>query len=156
MPRRFTYKSRFKRRFFRFAKAPRFIYGQVGLLLLQPYQLSNNKITRFKLFLKKSSRRVDKTLRFAWFKLFPHLPLTRKVLGSRMGKGKGKFAGWIGQVPAGVYIAELKNLRFGRAKYFLRLLRSRVAAHSTIRLRYDRNVHLILRRAATIKKDVIW
>ena len=44
-------------------------------------------------FLKKSSRKFDKTLRYMWFHVFPHIPITRKVEGSRMGKGKGKLAG---------------------------------------------------------------
>ena len=48
---------------------------------------------RYKLFLKKAARRTDKTLRKVWFYVFPHLPITRKVAGSRMGKGKGKLAG---------------------------------------------------------------
>ena len=67
-------------------------YGQVGLKLLQPLRLTSRHIFRFKLFLKKGSKRVDKTYRKLWFNIFPTLPLTKKVLGSRMGKGKGKLS----------------------------------------------------------------
>jgi ribosomal protein L16/L10AE len=47
---------------------------------------------RLKLFLKKAARKTDKTLRRVWVNTFPHIPLTKKVIGSRMGKGKGKLS----------------------------------------------------------------
>jgi len=73
-----------------------------------------------------------------------------------MGKGKGKLAGWCTEVPAGIYLVELKNLRFGRTKYFLRLLQSRIAAKTTLHVRLDRNIPLVLKKSVSIKKDVVW
>lgn len=91
-PRKFIYKNIFKRRTFRTPKNNNIKYGQYGLKLLQPVRLNNKQIFRIKLFLKKSSRKFDKTSRYVWFNLFPHLPLSKKVEGSRMGKGVGKLA----------------------------------------------------------------
>ena len=39
------------------------IYGQAGLILLQPLRLQGKQIFRFKLVLKKSARKSDKTNR---------------------------------------------------------------------------------------------
>jgi ribosomal protein L16/L10AE len=60
-------------------------------MILKPVHLSAAQIFRFKLFLKKAVKKSDKTRRFAWLLAFPHLPLTKKPNGIRMGKGKGKL-----------------------------------------------------------------
>jgi large subunit ribosomal protein L16 len=92
-PRKFQYKNLHKHRRVINAKINKLTYGQYGLRILQPLWVNNKQIFRYKLFLKKAAKRSDKTSRKVWFNLFPHLPLTRKVEGSRMGKGKGKLAG---------------------------------------------------------------
>ena len=92
-PRKFTHKSTFKRRRFVTFKKAALNYGQFGLRILQPLWVNSKQIFRYKLLLKKAAKRADKTSRKVWFNLFPHIPLTRKVEGSRMGKGKGKLAG---------------------------------------------------------------
>jgi ribosomal protein L16/L10AE len=53
----------------------------------------NKAIFKIKLFLKKSVRRSNITNRLLWLNIFPHIPVTKKVIGSRMGKGKGKPSG---------------------------------------------------------------
>lgn len=80
----------FKRRFFRYPKNNSLNYGGMGIQILQPLRLHSKRMFRLKLFLKRAVRKVDKTRRYLWFNLFPHLPLTKKVKGSRMGKGSGK------------------------------------------------------------------
>jgi large subunit ribosomal protein L16 len=92
-PRKFTFKNRHKRRSLINFKKTTLSYGNFGLRILQPLWVNSKQVFRYKLFIKKSARRADKTSRKVWFNLFPHLPLTRKVEGSRMGKGKGKLAG---------------------------------------------------------------
>jgi large subunit ribosomal protein L16 len=92
-PRKFIHKSLHKkRRIINFRKS-NLSYGQFGLQILQPLWVNNKQVFRYKLFLKKAAKRADKTSRKVWFNLFPHIPLTRKTEGSRMGKGKGKLAG---------------------------------------------------------------
>ena len=92
-PRKFKFKNIQKRRKNVFLpKKGSLKYGQAGLIILQPLRLQNKHIFRFKLVLKKSARRADKTSRKSWVMAFPHLPLSKKVEGSRMGKGKGKLA----------------------------------------------------------------
>jgi len=66
-------------------------FGGSGLLILKPVQLTAIQIFRFKLLLKRASRKSERTRRFVWFSAFPHLPITRKPNGIRMGKGKGKL-----------------------------------------------------------------
>ena len=136
-PRKFDYKNIFKRRRFRRALANKLQYGQFGVRVLQPIQLTSKQIFRYKIFLKKAVRKADKTVRKAWFNAFPFLPLSRKVEGSRMGKGTGKLAGWIADLPSGINIVELKNLRTGRAEYYCHQVRHKLPVKSTLVRSYD-------------------
>lgn len=93
---------------------------------LKPFRLTGKKIFNLKIFLKKATKRSDKTRRLVWFNVFPHLPLSKKPLGMRMGKGVGKLAAWGSQLAGGITILEFKNLRFGRAVYFFKQASSRL------------------------------
>jgi large subunit ribosomal protein L16 len=92
-PRHFKYKTRQKaRRVLSYKRDHnKLTYGDAGLLLLRPVQLTSHHLFRFKLFLKRAMRKTDKTRRFVWFHAFPHIPLSKKPDGLRMGKGKGKL-----------------------------------------------------------------
>jgi len=155
-PRKFSYKNIHKRRFFRYSKPTNLLYGQVGLVILQPLRLNSKQIFRYKLFLKKASRKSDKTLRFTWFHIFPHIPLSRKVEGSRMGKGKGKLAGWSIELPSGITLFEFKNLRSGRAIYFCRQVSHKLPAKSRIVRRYSKYVPSIWNSKIKFSYDSIW
>jgi large subunit ribosomal protein L16 len=98
---------------------------------LKPFRLTGKKIFNLKIFLKKATKRSDKTRRLAWFNIFPHLPLSKKPLGMRMGKGVGKLVAWGSQLAGGITILEFKNLRFGRAVYFFKQASSRLPTQTT-------------------------
>lgn len=100
-------------------------FGTTGLLLLKPLQLTSKNIFKLKLFLKKSSRKSDKTFRKYWLFIFPHLPLSKKPIGTRMGKGKGKLELWYTNCQGGNIFIELKNLRLGRSIFFFNQIRYR-------------------------------
>jgi large subunit ribosomal protein L16 len=120
-PRFFKYKKLHKnRKFYYFKKIKNLSFGDAGLCLLKPTQLTSGHISKFKLFLKRAVRKPDKTKRLCWFNVFPHLPLTRKAVGSRMGKGKGKVQKWFTTIHAGTILFEITNLRFGRTCHFFK------------------------------------
>ena len=117
-PRKFKFKSRQKGRSAHTPSPLKFSYGTAALILLRPLRISAKKIFRLKLFLKRSSRKSDITKRAFWVSAFPHLPISKKPKGVRMGKGVGKLSHWFTQMRSGKAVVEFKNLRFGRAKYF--------------------------------------
>jgi large subunit ribosomal protein L16 len=82
--------------------------------------LTASQLFRFKLFLKRAIKKSDKTRRFSWFLAFPHLPLTKKPNGIRMGKGKGKLECWFTNISGGSILLEFKNLRKGRSDFFMK------------------------------------
>ncbi len=107
-------------------------YGDCGLLTLSPLRLPAKQIFKIKIFLKKAIKRSDYTKRLVWFNAFPHLPLSRKAKGVRMGKGTGKLATWYSQLYGGSIIFEFKNLRPGRAVYFFNQVRFKLPTRTTI------------------------
>ena len=126
-PRKFIFKNRNKNRnpFIR-PRVNNLTFGDSGLQVLQPLNITAKRLFRIKMQLKKGSRRVDNTSRKVWLNAFPHLPLTKKVAGSRMGKGKGKLKGWFSQTAPSLTLVEYKNLRVGRSNYFLKQLSHRL------------------------------
>lgn len=123
-PRHFFFKRKHRQRRIRLFKLNRAFlkFGSEGLQLLNATQLTSKHLFRLKLFLKRASRKSDYTKRFVWLHAFPHLPMTRKPSGTRMGKGKGKLENWCTNVYSGIIFTEFKNLRKGRSFYFMKQL----------------------------------
>lgn len=118
-PRNFIWKKRQKKRSIIYSRNKiNLFFGNNGLITLKPTNLTGVKIFRLKLFLKRSIKKPDKTHRKFWFNAFPHLPMSKKTLGLRMGKGKGKLACWFIKLPSNYSLVEFKNLRLGRANFF--------------------------------------
>ena len=103
----------------------------MGVVVLQPFRFTGKQIFRLFIFLKKSSRKSDKTKRLFWLNAFPHLPLTRKAKGVRMGKGTGKLHSWFTNVRGGTTLVEFANLRSGRAQYFMTQISFKLAVPIT-------------------------
>ena len=142
-PRKFTYKSKQKKRSSIFPKTSTLVYGDQGLVITKPYRISAKKIFRLKLFLKKSSRKAARTSRKFWVSAFPHLPLSRKPKGMRMGKGAGKLSTWYTQVRSGVMLIEFKNLRYGRARHFINQVAHKLPVPTTFKDKPSKNIYLV-------------
>jgi len=147
-PRRSTFKSSHKKRtlviYLPKSFRKKLKYGQVGIKSLNHSTLIYNKhLFKLKVFLKKSVRRSNVTGRKLWLNLFPQIPITKKVIGSRMGKGKGKPSNWAAELTTGAVFIELRNLRLGRANYFLTQTMYKLPGKYEIVLKYDTLIPLI-------------
>lgn len=119
-PRKFKYKSLQKNRGSKNWSSHNLAYGTSGIKIQQSLRLSAKRIYRLKLFLKRAARKSERTQRYMWFIAFPHLPLTKKGKGSRMGKGAGKLSAWSIQLRPGTVMIEFKHLRYGRSVYYFK------------------------------------
>jgi len=133
-PRKFVYKTKQKNRTVYSYKCTfnNLTYGDCGLKTLQPLRMSAKQIFRLKVFLKKAVRKPDLTKRLVWFNTFPHLPLTKKPKGMRMGKGSGKLNAWQIQMRGGIFVFEFKNLRPGRAIHFFKTIATKLPTTTKI------------------------
>lgn len=150
-PRKFKYKSKQKRRVVRNWTKSSLTYGDCGLLTLQPLRMSAKQIFRLKVFIKKAVKKPEYTKRLVWFNTFPHLPLTKKPKGMRMGKGAGKLNSWAIQMRGGLFVFEFKNLRLGRAIYFFKKISTKIPTKTTIRFKYKSYLNLEATRSTNIK-----
>ena len=135
-PRKVKYKFRHKRRRVPIFRLRSLLYGDVALVILKPLRVSSKGFFRLKLFLKRSVRKSDITKRAFWLALFPHLPLSKKPKGMRMGKGVGKLATWHTIVSGGTLLLEFKNLRKGRALYYTTQVSKRLTIPTQVNVRY--------------------
>lgn len=135
-PRKVKYKFRHKRRRVPIFRLRSLLYGDVALVILKPLRVSSKGFFRLKLFLKRSVRKSDITKRAFWLALFPHLPLSKKPKGMRMGKGVGKLATWHTLVSGGTLLLEFKNLRKGRALYYTTQVSKRLTIPTQVNVRY--------------------
>ena len=141
-PRKFKFKSRQKKRTAHTPSEPRLVYGTAALVILRPFRVSAKRIFRLKLFLKRSARKSDITKRAFWVSIFPHLPLSRKAKGMRMGKGAGKLDHWYTQLRAGKVLVEFKNLRLGRAAHYSQQVSHKLPVPSTFISQPTKNVKI--------------
>jgi ribosomal protein L16/L10AE len=91
-PRKIFHKYKQKKKTFSSHSEQFLNYGDFGLITLKALKVSAKQIFNIKIYLKKATKKPDLTKRFVWFNLFPHLPLSKKSKGMRMGKGVGKLS----------------------------------------------------------------
>ena len=130
-PRRFKWKRVFKNRLVTPFKETSLCFGRQGLKTYHPSILTSKQLTKIVLLAKKAARKRQETERYFWVRTFPNTPTTRKVLNSRMGKGKGKFKGWSLMVKGGSMFCEFLRLKHGRLLYYKKQIESRI--HSPLR-----------------------
>ena len=155
-PRKFKFKSRQKGRSVVSFKDSRLRYGDAGLLTLQPLRMSSKQIFRLKIFLKKAVKKSEITKRFIWFNVFPHIPLTKKAKGMRMGKGAGKLNAWSIKIRGGLFVFEFRNLRPGRAVHFFNKIRTKIPTRSVIVRKHFRTFTLPHVRRTTPRVNLFW
>ena len=56
-----------------------------------------------------------------WIRIFPHVPITRKALGLKMGGGKGNPEFYVAKVKAGTVLFEMKGVTEETAREAMRL-----------------------------------
>jgi large subunit ribosomal protein L16 len=71
--------------------------------ILNSKQIENLRITIGRIILLRGSLH-------SWFHVYPHIPITKKATGVRMGKGKGAVRLWTCAVSNGIIILELGNV----------------------------------------------
>ena len=61
-----------------------------------------------------------------WIRIFPDLPITKKPLETRMGKGKGPLESWVAVIRPGNMLFEMVGVPEAMAKEALRLAASKL------------------------------
>ncbi len=77
-------------------------FGDFGLQAMDRCYVPNNQIEAARVAITRHMKRRGKV----WIRLFPDIPITKKPLETRMGKGKGNTEGWVARVKPGRVLFE--------------------------------------------------
>ena len=136
---RFSRMHKKRRPLFRFAN-PFFTYGSAALRVISPCFLDSKHFFRLRMLLNRATKRSDQTKRYYWLHQFPHMPVTKKPQGSRMGKGKGARCAWRAFLNPGNFFIETKYLRPGRSRYFFKQVSRRLPFSYIPAFKYPKRV----------------
>lgn len=92
-------------------------YGEYGLKALEGTRMTARQIEAARIAITRHVKRSGKV----WIRVFPHLPITRKPLETRMGKGKGALEYFVAIVKPGRVMFELAGVDEPTAKEAMRL-----------------------------------
>ena len=91
--------------------------GQYGLMAAEGAWITANQIEAARVAMTRYMKRGGKV----WINIFPHMPLTKKPLGTRQGKGKGNVEAWVAVVKSGKIMFEIADVTEEVAREALRL-----------------------------------
>ena len=97
--------------------------GEYGLQSLEAGQITSNKIEAARVAMTRYIKRGGKV----WIKIFPDKPVTRKPIGTRMGKGKGAVEFWVANVKPGRVMFEIAGVAEETAREALRLAANKLS-----------------------------
>ena len=91
--------------------------GDYGLMAMEGAWITANQIEAARVAMTRYMKRGGKV----YINIFPHMPLTKKPLGTRQGKGKGNVEEWVAVVKTGKIMFEVKEVSEEIAREALRL-----------------------------------
>ena len=92
-------------------------FGEFGLQAKEGAWITNNQIEAARIAMTRYMKRGGKV----WVNIFPHMPLTKKPIGTRQGKGKGNVEAWVAVVKEGKIMFEVGGVSEEVAREALRL-----------------------------------
>ena len=92
-------------------------FGQFGLKALEPERVTARQIEAARRALTRHMKRAGRV----WIRVFPDVPVSKKPIEVRMGKGKGTPEYWVCRVKPGRVLFEIDGVPIELAKEALTL-----------------------------------
>src|SRR6204780_4659443 len=92
-------------------------FGEFGLKALEPERVTARQIEAARRALTRHMKRAGRV----WIRIFPDVPVSKKPIEVRMGKGKGAPEFWVVRVKPGRVIFEIDGVNVQTAKEALTL-----------------------------------
>ncbi len=108
-------------------------FGSYGLQAIENGKLTTKQIEAARIAMTRHAKRGGKI----WIRIFPHKPVTRKPLETRMGKGKGNVEDWVAPVKRGTVLYEIDGVSEEVALEALRLASHKLPIKTKIISRED-------------------
>lgn len=91
--------------------------GEYGLMAKEGAWITANQIEAARIAMTRFMKRGGNV----WINIFPHMPVTKKPIGTRQGKGKGNVELWVAVVKEGKIMFEIAGVDEATAREALRL-----------------------------------
>ena len=106
-PKKTKYRKQFKGRIHGNSKGNYALnYGSFGLKALQPERITSRQIEAARVALTRHMKRAGRV----WLRIFPNIPVSKKPIEVRMGKGKGNVEYYICRVKPGRILFEIDGV----------------------------------------------
>ena len=92
-------------------------FGDIAIKAVEAGRINSRQIEAARITMTRHIKRSGKT----WIRVFPHKPLTKKPLETRMGKGKGGVEEWVMNIKPGRIIYEMAGVEETLAREALTL-----------------------------------
>jgi large subunit ribosomal protein L16 len=92
-------------------------FGSCGLKAMEPDRITARQIEAARRAITRHIRRQGKV----FIRIFPDIPVTKKPLEVRQGKGKGSVEYWAARVKPGRIMFELEGVELGLAREAMEL-----------------------------------
>ena len=102
-------------------------YGAFGLKALQPERIISKQIEAARVALTRYMKRQGKV----WTRMFPNIPVSKKPVEVRMGKGKGNVEYWVAKVQPGKVLYEMEGVTEDIAREAFRLAAAKLPVITT-------------------------
>ncbi|TVR54142.1 MAG: 50S ribosomal protein L16 [Puniceicoccaceae bacterium] len=97
-------------------------FGQFGIQALGRGYFTGSQIEAARVAINRHMKRKGKV----WIRVFPHKPVTKKPLETRMGKGKGPVEYYVAAIKPGAVLFEVSGVSATIAREALRLADTKI------------------------------
>ena len=108
-------------------------FGTYGLKATEPDRINARQIEAARRAMTRAMKRMGRV----WIRIFPDVPISKKPIEVRMGKGKGSPEYWAAKVKPGRIMFEIDGVPEAVAREALRLAAMKMSVKSRIVVRED-------------------
>ena len=108
-------------------------FGQFGLKALEPNRVNAREIEAARRAITREMKRQGRV----WIRIFPDVPVSKKPIEVRMGKGKGAPEFWAARVAPGRIMFEIDGVPEAVARESLRLGAAKLSVKTKIIARME-------------------
>ena len=133
-PKRTKFRKQFKGRIHGEAKGGSDLnFGSYGLKAIEPDRINARQIEAARRAMTRHMKRQGRV----WIRIFPDVPISKKPIEVRMGKGKGSPEYWAAKVKPGRVMFEIDGVSEPVAREALRLAAMKMSVKCRIIVRED-------------------
>jgi len=106
----------------------RLTFGTIGLKSLESAKISARQLESARKVIRKGLNKLG----ILWTLPFPYFPVTKKSLGTRMGKGKGNVSFWVCRLIKGDLLFEISGISLNQASRIIRKASKKLPVKTTL------------------------